>query len=83
MISQYSPSNVGVNGPPSFVNDKVPSLLIERTIKPNVSTCALSPRVIVESSPSTLTIKFPLGVVIVWYPTSSIDSLKKSIACLV
>ena len=62
IISQYSPSKVGVKGPPSFVNDKVPSSLIERTIKPSVSTWALKPLLISLSSPSTLTSRFPLGV---------------------
>lgn len=37
-VREGSASRVAVCGPPNFVKERVPSLLIERTIKPKVST---------------------------------------------
>ncbi len=56
---QYSASKVGTIGPPIKVNFKVPSLEIDLTIAPNVSTCA--------DNPITLSLLFP-GTVITPQP---------------
>src|SRR5690554_4602891 len=59
-ITQYSPSNVGVIGPPKVVNANLPFGLIERTINPKVSQCADVETSFDESLPFIKTSKVPL-----------------------
>ena len=57
---QYSPSRDGRSGDPMEVIINIPSDVIERTISPNVSTCADRAIGSESSSPSTVTITLPI-----------------------
>ena len=68
---QYSLSKVGIIGPPILVNFKVPLLVIDLTIAPNVSTCAARPMTFSFDNPSIVIMPFPLLVVSNLYPNPS------------
>ena len=61
-MRQYSPSSVGISGPPTRVTISKPLSLIERTIRPSVSTWAQSPTRRPLSRPGTFTNRLPLLV---------------------
>ena len=81
-IRQYSPSSVGIIGPPTFVIASVPSDLIDLTINPSVSTCAHKAKAS-SLSPGTSIMRLPLLESAVSKPISSASFFEYAITSCV